>query len=161
MASIAQCVSILVPFSQAKSAIERRLGIALPVRSGECRLQLVFTAAEGQRIERDVKALTEALPGEANYTARYRLMWDRGPAAAGIPTPGFSGTLTVAAGEDYDETTFQLEGTYAPPGGALGLAFNELLGRRIAHATLAALLGGIGDEIRHVHESIEVAKRHA
>ncbi len=84
--------------------------------------------------------------------------WDAGETAHGIPTPGFTGTLTLSAGEDYSETELELDGRYDPPGGVAGRAFDELVGRRIAHATLSALLSGVGDDLRTSHELVEAAK---
>ncbi len=53
--------------------------------------------------------------------------------------PSFSGTLT--APEETDITCrLVIEGEYAPPGGLIGSVFDQLIGVRIARATLDALL---------------------
>ncbi|WP_317996352.1 hypothetical protein [Vulcanimicrobium alpinum] len=46
-----------------------------------------------------------------------------------------------------------------PPGGAAGKVFDEIIGRRIAHATLSALLDDVGRELRTSYERVEAEKR--
>jgi hypothetical protein len=146
------------PYTQARGAFERRLGLSPGGVRGTCVLTLPFPVGEDHEIARVVTATTERLPGTANYTSHYRIAWDAGRTARGIPTPGFAGILTLSSGEDYSETEIKLDGEYAAPGGVAGRAFDELLGRRIAHATLSALLSGVGDELREAHEQVEAAK---
>ena len=149
---------IEAPYTQARGAFERRLGITAQGDHGTCVLTLAFSLAEGREIARTVTATTQRLPNTANYSSQYLIAWDAGRTARGIPTPAFSGTITLSAGEDYSETELKLDGRYDAPGGAAGRAFDELVGRRIAHATLSALLSGVGDELREAHEAIEAGK---
>jgi hypothetical protein len=149
---------IETPYTQARGAFERRLGIPPQGDRGTCLLALAVALAEGREIARTVTATTQRLPNTANYTSRYVIAWDAGRTARGIPTPAFTGTLTLSAGEDYIETELKLDGRYVAPGGAAGRAFDELVGGRIAHATLSALLSGVGDELREAHEYIEAGK---
>jgi hypothetical protein len=158
MSVVQERLYIEAPYSQAAGAFERRLGFPPGADRGECLLTLAFPAAEGREIARVVTARSERLAEGANYTSRYRIAWGAGLTARGIPTPAFAGTLVVSAGEDYGETELELEGRYEPPGGIAGRAFDELMGRRIAHATLAALLGGVGAELREAHERVEAEK---
>jgi hypothetical protein len=158
MSLVKERLFVEAPYTQACGAFERRLGIAPGASRGTCVLTLPFPASEAREIARAVTAKTERLAGSANYTSHYRVAWDAGRTAHGIPTPGFSGTLTLSSGEDYGETELKLDGRYDPPGGAAGRAFDELLGRRIAHATLSALLNGVGDELRESHERMEAGK---
>jgi hypothetical protein len=58
--------------------------------------------------------------------------------------PDFHGTLRLRIAS-VDETRLTLEGAYCPPLGLLGRAFDALIGRRIARATMADLLGRLGD----------------
>jgi len=64
------------------------------------------------------------------------LAWQ--PVGSG-PLPSFAGTLEAAP---QSETTCRLTiaGSYTPPGGIAGIVFDQLIGVRIAGATLAALL---------------------
>ncbi len=159
MSVVQERLYIEAPYTQAVGAFERRLGFPPAGTGGTCLLTLAFPAAQGREIARAVTATSERLPHSANYTSRYRIGWDAGLTAGGIPTPAFTGTLTLRAGEDYGETELKLEGGYDPPGGAVGRAFDELVGRRIAHATLSALLSGVGTELHEAHERVEAGKR--
>jgi hypothetical protein len=158
MSVVKERLYVEAPYTQAQSAFERRLGLPVGGDRGTCVLTLPFPVGEDREIARVVTATTERLPNAANYTSHYRIAWEPGQTARGIPTPGFTGTLTLSSGEDYGETELKLDGRYDPPGGVVGRAFDELLGRRIAHATLSALLSGVGDELRVAHENIETAK---
>ncbi len=61
----------------------------------------------------------------------------------GGPFPKFAGTLGIRA--DGIESSVALEGTYVPPGGAVGWLFDEAVGLRIAQATARDLLGRLRD----------------
>ena len=158
MAAVREEVLIEAPYVQAAGAFERRLGLEGGAERGECSLTLVAPVGGGREIARTVRARTRRYP-EANYTARYGIGWDGGSTAEGIPTPGFDGTVTLRAGEDYNRCEIVLEGTYAPPGGAVGTLFDEFAGRRIASSTLGALLDGVGRELEAEHRDIEAGKR--
>jgi len=158
MSAVKERIAIEAPYTQAAVAFERRLGLARGSQRGECVLTLTLPISEDRELARVVTAQTERVAGAANYSSRYRIRWEAGT-SRGIPTPGFEGTLSLGAGEDYSETTIHLEGTYEPPGGAVGRAFDELIGRRFAHATLTALLSGVGEELRAEHERIESEKK--
>jgi hypothetical protein len=158
MSAVQERLFIEAPYTQAVGAFERRLGLSSGEDRGTCSLTLAFPAGEGREIARVVTATTERLPNAANYRSQYRIAWDAGQTARGIPTPAFAGTLTLGAGEDYNETELRLEGQYDPPGGIAGRAFDGLVGGRIAHATMNALLSGVGDELREAHERIEAGK---
>jgi hypothetical protein len=158
MSVVKERLFVEAPYTQTRGAFERRLGFAPGAGHGESVLTLPFPVGENHEIARVVTATTERLPNDANYTSQYRIAWDAGRTARGLPTPGFTGTLTLSAGEDYGETELKLDGLYDPPGGVVGQAFDELLGRRIAHATLSALLNGVGEELRVAHEYIEAGK---
>jgi hypothetical protein len=55
------------------------------------------------------------------------------------PVPSFSGTLG-ATPQTEATCTLTIEGRYTPPGGIAGVVFDQLIGVRIANATIAALL---------------------
>jgi len=158
MAIIHERVHIEAPYIQAVGAFERRLGLDTNQTSGQCDLALVVPFAEGHEIARDVTAMTTRLPGTANFTSTYGISWAAGTTTRGIPTPGFEGTITLRAGEDYSQSVLGLEGRYEPPGGAAGKLFDDVVGRRIAHATLGALLDGVRQELRAAHVRTEAAK---
>jgi hypothetical protein len=160
MARIRERVYIEAPYVQAVGAFERRLGLE-HLGEGRCLLALVAPLAEGREVARDVTAATKRLPGTANFTSHYGIAWGVGRTSRGIPTPGFEGTITLRAGEDYDECELALDGRYEPPGGVAGKLFDDVVGRRIAHSTLGSLLDGVRAELQASHERIEVAKHGA
>jgi hypothetical protein len=159
MTSVHERVRIESPYVQAAGAFERRLGLERGEDEGRCVLALLAPLAEGREIARDVTATTTRVPGTANFTSQYRIAWTAGRTLRGIPTPGFEGTLTIRAGEDYDETELDLDGRYEAPGGIAGKIFDDVVGRRIAHATLGSLLDGVREELRAAHERTEAQKR--
>lgn len=53
--------------------------------------------------------------------------------------PQFAGILSAEA-KDAGVTTLTLDGTYKPPGGVAGAAFDLVVGRKIAAASVQALL---------------------
>ncbi len=158
MSVVRERVYIEAPYVQAVGAFERRLGLEVGRADGRCVLALVALVAEGRELARDVTAATKRLDGAANFTSRYGIAWPAGRTARGFPTPGFEGTITLRAGEDYDECALELDGRYEPPGGAAGKLFDDVVGRRIAHATLGSLLDGVRADLRTAHEHMETAK---
>ena len=75
------------------------------------------------------------------------------------PYPEFDGELTVRADETYESARLELTGSYRPPGGALGAAFDWAAGSRIASATARALLARLGDEMKSRYDANEKAKQ--
>ncbi len=57
----------------------------------------------------------------------------------GGPLPSFLGTVT-ATPEGEAACSLTIAGRYTPPGGIAGIAFDTLIGGRIASATLTALI---------------------
>jgi hypothetical protein len=70
----------------------------------------------------------------------------------GRPFPSFHGTLGLEAADDYDSCRFTITGVYLPPFGALGEAFDHVIGKRIAQQSLRTLL-------EHMRLSLEDAYR--
>ncbi len=77
----------------------------------------------------------------------------------GGPYPAFDGTLTVRAAEDYDSAILELDGTYVPPLGMVGAAFDAVAGSRIATATAHTLLRSIGDRMEERYRREEAEKK--
>ncbi len=78
----------------------------------------------------------------------------------GGPFPDFDGTLTVRADEDFNVCVLELQGTYDPPLGIVGAAFDAVLGSRIASATAREFLRRIGRDIENRYRSEEHEKGH-
>jgi hypothetical protein len=116
-----------------------RLEIGVPVADLALRREVIATL-----IPRAVGASTSE-----THIARYDLGWE---ADKGGPYPAFAGTLTVAPGGD-ERSTLELAGSYQPPAGIIGQAFDAAMGRRIATATLRALLDTLKEGIDSVRRS--------
>ena len=157
MTAVHERVFIQAPFGQAVEAFERRLAIARGASDGRCSLTLIAPMPDNREIARDVDATATRVAPSSNYRCNYRIGWGSG-VARGIPTPGFEGTITLQAGEDYDECELRLDGEYDPPAGVAGALFDSIAGRRLAHATLGALLDGVRDALRSDYERTEAAK---
>lgn len=114
------------------------------------RLQEFFS----QRPKLKVKALGSST---ADVDVRYSLLFDwtsilppRGgvafawrPAWRGFPSFGATLTIRTAA----EETELVLEGSYEPPGGAIGRLFDHIIGQRLAARTMDALLDQLANNI--------------
>ena len=66
-------------------------------------------------------------------------------------TPEFHGILSYDADVEASSSRLTLSGTYAPPGGALGEAFDAALGFWVARATVHDLLRRIARQIEALH----------
>ena len=106
-------------------------------------------------IQKDVIASFEAEPESSDMTPHYRVGW--APREGG-PYPIFSGTFTIDGADDYDRFWLVLDGSYEPPIGLIGGAFDALAGRFIARATARDLLGRIRDGVEAAYEMDESAK---
>ena len=158
MTSVRERVVIDAPYVQAVGAFEARLGFAHGSGDGRSIITLVAPSPDGREIARDVEVTAHRIAPGANYTTRYHVAWSAGQTRRGIPTPGFEGTITLRAGEDYAESELELDGRYDPPGGVVGRIFDDIAGRRIAHATLGALLDGVRQRLRASYAENEAAK---
>lgn len=74
------------------------------------------------------------------------------------PYPEFDGELTVRADETYESSRLELCGSYRPPGGTAGAAFDAVVGNRIARATAQALLARFGFEMESRYAKDEKSK---
>lgn len=71
---------------------------------------------------------------------QYRVSWHPVP---GGPYPHFNGSMRLVPGGDPRTTVLEVSGSYDPPLGALGAAFDAVIGRHIAGATLRAFVADI------------------
>lgn len=58
----------------------------------------------------------------------------------GGPFPNFRGSIVIEADEDYGRSSIMLKGSYKPPLGVVGLAFDAAVAKKIARATAHQLL---------------------
>jgi hypothetical protein len=89
-------------------------------------------------VEKDVLVQLSPKPGYAGY----ELLDIRWEPKDGGAYPAFHGTLSIAD-EGAGWSRIELDGTYTPPLGVLGLAFDAAVGHRIAAATAAEFLAEI------------------
>lgn len=94
-------------------------------------------ALEGLSLSHDVVAVVRKGRDEQNLNDVMHIRWS--PAGGG-PYPSFSGTLATWTDGDAAQSAIELDGTYEPPLGEAGYAFDEAIGRTIAHRTARALL---------------------
>jgi hypothetical protein len=91
-------------------------------------------------VERNVEIRLSAKPGYPGY----RFLDVEWKPKDGGPYPVFHGTLSVAD-EGAGWSRIDLDGTYQPPFGLAGAAFDAAVGHRIAEATASELLSQFRD----------------
>lgn len=146
--------------------LERRI-VACPYNLAQAYLALTV----GSRIsESSPLTLNVSLPGAelvkevvATYGAatdpmRFDEPWSVHWKPKSGPYPDFHGELTVRADETYASSQLELRGSYRPPGGVVGAAFDAVIGNRIARATAQALLERLGTEMESRYARAEKAK---
>jgi hypothetical protein len=118
-------------FREAAGAVELHVPLRdlAPTRGGHLRRR-VRLVVERIRDEHDPGRVNDAL--EIDWAAGTRFF------------PDFQGVLRLRI-DTVETTRLSLEGTYQPPFSAFGMAFDLLVGRRIARATLRDLLRRLGD----------------
>jgi hypothetical protein len=87
------------------------------------------------RVERDVNFHLQSKPAYPGY----RLLDVSWTPKDGGPYPRFSGTLSVAE-DGAGWSRIEIDGSYRPPFGIAGAAFDAAVGQRIAQATASELL---------------------
>ena len=71
----------------------------------------------------------------------------------GGPFPSFNGKISIRPASG--KTELQLDGSYEPPLGAVGAAFDAVIGSRIAQATANALLATLKDELERDYAAVK------
>ena len=74
------------------------------------------------------------------------------------PFPLFAGELQVENAEDYDAFWLVLDGSYEPPFGIAGAAFDRIVGVRIATICARNLLAHIAETIESHYGADEARK---
>ena len=87
------------------------------------------------RVERDVNFRLQTKPAYPGY----RLLDVSWTPKDGGPYPRFDGTLSVAE-DGAGWSRIEIDGSYRPPFGIAGAAFDAAVGQRIAQATASELL---------------------
>lgn len=141
---------VLCPYHLAKGYLGRLIA---PRVSHPSTLMLALDVPGGQLVKH-VVVTYEAAIDPMHFDEPWRVHWEpqRGP------YPVFDGELTVRADEKYESCLLELRGAYAPPGGALGVAFDAVVGKHIAGPTAEALLDRLGAEIEASYARDEKSK---
>lgn len=97
-------------------------------------------------VERDVLVTVSRARDDQNINDVLRIHWE--PVGGG-PFPTFDGTLATWGGQEPDRESFaEVDGSYEPPLGEVGLIFDEAIGREIAHRTARAFLEDLVRAVR-------------
>jgi hypothetical protein len=140
------------PYQRARHYLAESAGVR--AESGtESRLTLTVHGP-GIDVSQDVIVVFSPAVDPMHFDQPWRIHWK--PQTG--PYPEFEGELTVRADETYETSLLELRGSYRPPGGALGAAFDWAAGSRIAAATAQALLHRIGDTMEARYRCDELAK---
>ena len=125
-----------------------RLALRAPVTLPALQTEIV--------LQRDVVATVSQLADSGNDLGRMSVDWE--PAGGGL-FPRFHGTLVASNDEGYESFSLVLDGSYEPPLGAGGAAFDAALGHRIAIATARNLLAEVRDGIEKAYAATEYSKQ--
>ena len=93
----------------------------------------------------------------ADMSPRYQVAWE--PEGAGL-FPLFAGELNVESDDDYDAFWLALRGTYEPPLGLVGAAFDMVVGTHVAAVCARNLLATIAQSIEAAFVADEARKVH-
>jgi hypothetical protein len=123
------------------------------------RAQVPVPGSNGSlRLERTAIATLTPRHAPGEMLPHFAVSW--APEHAG-PYPTFTGDLAIESGDDYHSFYLVLDGTYEPPLGAVGAAFDAIVGHRIAEMTARNLLATIADSIEADFSSVEKIKQDA
>ncbi|HTV93575.1 MAG TPA: hypothetical protein VMG98_12745 [Verrucomicrobiae bacterium] len=153
MAKLYQRRYLKCPYNRARELLAAEVEEA--AGSGAQRRLTLVIPAVGAEIGKDVTVSVGAAVDPRHFDEPWRLHWE--PVSG--PYPTFDGTLTIRADEDYTTSILELQGDYQPPLGAVGAAFNAVLGSRIAHETAREFLRKLGQSLESQYRAAEEAKR--
>lgn len=144
------------PYTRAKGYLREALQ-SLATSNEEQRLTLHVPLASGNGLHKDVLVSYAMGADPMHFDEPWRIHWI--PAGGG-PYPTFDGELTIRADQDYPTSIIELTGSYKPPLGIAGAAFDAVAGSRIATATAQTLLRQLGDAMESRYRGEEVQKQH-
>jgi len=160
MTKMHELVAVAAPLSQAASRLDEFFRVHGSEGGDMARLTLrlalnVPGLGSPLSIERDVIATIAPAHKPEDMTPRYRVQW--APETPG-PYPLFAGELRVGAADDYDAFYLILDGSYEPPLGIAGGAFDALAGKYIAQQTALDLLSNVKSFIETAFARNEAGK---
>lgn len=140
------------PYNRARELLAE--AVADAVESGTGRSLRLTLPIPGGQLSKDVLVEVSRGTDPAGFDQPWVLHWD----PMDDIYPSFDGTLTVEADETYNSSRLVIAGSYTPPGGATGAAFDAAVGSRIAAATANELLRKVGDSLERRYQIEEKAK---
>jgi hypothetical protein len=143
------------PYNLARGYLAQSVGTL--AESGQARRLTLTLAVPGGELVKDVLVTFAAGEDPMHFDQPWHVHWK----PDGGPYPEFDGALTVRSDETYETAQLELKGSYQPPGGALGAAFDWAVGGRIASSTGRALLERIGSEMESHYHRDEAAKENS
>ncbi|MGA7571436.1 MAG: hypothetical protein WCC70_02130 [Candidatus Aquilonibacter sp.] len=155
MAQLYQRRYLKCPYNRARDLLAQSVTNAL--QSGEGRLlhlTLAFPPVLGVEIGKDVVVSVKPVPDPMHFDEPWNVHWE--PVSGLYPV--FDGTLTIRADESYASAILELSGAYEPPLGLAGMAFDAVLGQRIAHETARELLRKLAATIEKQYQVTENEK---
>jgi hypothetical protein len=141
------------PYNIAKQYLEEE--VAPHVASGEASRLVLTLSTPSLDIAKAVSVTFRRAEDPMHFERPWHIHWD--PPNSAYPT--FDGELTVRADETYSTSRLELKGSYQPPGGPLGAAFDWVAGGRIAKSTAQSLLAQIGNGMEAHYQRDEDAKK--
>jgi hypothetical protein len=101
-------------------------------------------ALKGLALEHAVRVIARKGRDDQNLNDLIRIAWEPEGEA---PYPAFTGTLLTWAEHDPKQSFIEIDGTYTPPLGVAGEAFDEAVGHSVATRTAQTLLEDIARAI--------------
>jgi len=149
MTHVFERLYLTCPYARARDFLRDALE---PAALGQRRHTVPLGASRAEALDKNVVVRYERGRDPMHFDEPWRVFWT--PEDGG-PYPDFSGELTVRADETYRGSVLELHGDYAPPLGAVGRAFDMVLGAKIATATARTLLAQIGAQLQARFENEE------
>lgn len=144
------------PYKRARQYLADKLRSAAESGAAQTlRLRLPIAGGSEGGLEKDVVVTYGRAVDPMHFDELWSVRWE--PLGGG-PFPAFEGELSVRADERYETCRLELRGTYEPPLGAAGKAFDAVVGSHAAAATARALLHDIGGSMVVRYQSEEDAK---
>ncbi|HLY03564.1 MAG TPA: hypothetical protein VKR56_13850 [Candidatus Cybelea sp.] len=153
MSELLETLVLRCPYHLAQGYLADSVGAR--AASGEQRTLTLTATVPGMELSKAVMVSFGSAVDPMHFDQPWRIHWTP---QSGL-YPEFEGELTVRADETYETSRLELRGSYRPPGGIAGAAFDWVAGGRIASATARALLRRLGDEMEARYQRDEQAKR--
>ena len=154
MTNIDETRYVRCPYAQARDYLHESLQPASQSKLPQTVRLTATVPATGIELAKQVRVEYAPATDAMHFDEPWSVRWT----PDGGVYPSFEGQLTVRADESYVCCTLELEGKYAPPGGAVGRAFDAALGKKIAQETAQNLLSAIGFEFEARYNNEEAAK---